>query len=204
MSFAQERLWRFFQRAPESSAYNIPRAFRLSGRLEPRQVEAAFQALIARHESLRVTYSEEEGVPVQRIQPPADFQLREVDLRGREDREEEAMRDMLASALRPFDLTRGPLMHASLLRLGDEEHLLFFCIATTSAADGWVHGRPRARLGAALHGPIRHRVVEAGLGDRWPSSIPTTRRGSATGCPARSCGSGSASGRRRSPGRPRC
>ncbi|MCY1023392.1 non-ribosomal peptide synthetase [Pyxidicoccus sp. MSG2] len=146
VSFAQERLWRFFQRAPESSAYNIPRAFRLSGRLEPRHVEAALQALIARHESLRVTYSEEEGVPVQRLQPPGDFQLREVDLRGREDREEEAMRDMLASALRPFDLTRGPLMHASLLRLGDEEHLLFLCMHHITA-DGWSMGVLARELG---------------------------------------------------------
>ncbi|NVJ03794.1 amino acid adenylation domain-containing protein [Myxococcus sp. AM001] len=139
VSFAQERLWRFFQRAPESSAYNIPRAFRLVGPLEPRHVEAALQGLIARHEALRVTYSEEDGVPVQRIQPPPRFQLREVDLRGREDREAEAMRDMLASALRPFDLTRGPLMHASLLRLEDEEHVLFFCMHHI-ASDGWSLG----------------------------------------------------------------
>ncbi|GHG73242.1 non-ribosomal peptide synthetase [Comamonas sp. JC664] len=146
VSFAQERLWRFFQRAPESSAYNIPRAFRLTGPLEPHHLEAAFQGLIARHEALRLTYSEEAGVPVQRIQPPPSFQLRHVDLRGREDREEEALRDMLASALRPFDLTRGPLLHASLLRLGDAEHLLFFCMHHI-ASDGWSLGVLARELG---------------------------------------------------------
>ncbi|NPC82856.1 amino acid adenylation domain-containing protein, partial [Pyxidicoccus fallax] len=146
LSFSQVRLWRFFQRAPQSSAYNIPRAFRLIGPVEPRHIEAAFEGLIARHESLRVTYSEEDGVPVQRVHPPSGFQLQQVDLRGRDDREAEAMRYMQESALRPFDLTRGPLLHASLLRLGDDEHLLFFCMHHI-ASDGWSMGVLARELG---------------------------------------------------------
>ncbi|AGC43825.1 non-ribosomal peptide synthetase [Myxococcus stipitatus DSM 14675] len=146
VSFAQERLWRFFQRAPESSAYNIPRAFRLKGRVDPKHLESAFQALIARHETLRVIYSEEDGVPVQRVQPKADFRLREVDLRGREDREEEATREMLRSALLPFDLSTGPLMHGALLRLEDEEFVLFFCMHHITA-DGWSMGLTSRELG---------------------------------------------------------
>ncbi|MCY0997072.1 amino acid adenylation domain-containing protein [Myxococcus sp. MISCRS1] len=146
VSFAQERLWRFFQRAPESSAYNIPRAFRLKGRLEARHFEAAFQGLIARHETLRVTYSEEDGVPLQHLHASMDFPFREVDLRGREDREEEARRLMLESALRPFDLTRGPLLHGMLLRLEEEEHLLFCCMHHITA-DGWSMGVMARELG---------------------------------------------------------
>jgi amino acid adenylation domain-containing protein len=147
VSFTQERFWRFFQRAPQSSAYNIPCAFRLRGRVDPRAFRGAFQALIARHESLRATFSEEEGRPVQRIADSVDFQMREVDLRGREQREAEARHHMQEAAQRPFELTRGPLLHASLLRLEDEEYVLFFCVHHI-ASDGWSMGVISRELGA--------------------------------------------------------
>ncbi|WP_082175630.1 amino acid adenylation domain-containing protein [Archangium gephyra] len=146
VSFTQERFWRFFQRAPESSAYNIPCAFRLRGRVEPRALQGAFQALIARHESLRATFFEEEGRLRQRIADSVDFQLREVDLRGREHGEDEARKHMAEGAARPFDLTRGPLLHASLLRLEDEDSLLFFCVHHI-ASDGWSMGVMARELG---------------------------------------------------------
>ncbi|WPB79281.1 amino acid adenylation domain-containing protein [Archangium violaceum] len=147
VSFTQERFWRFFQRAPESSAYNVPCAFRLRGRVDPRAIRGAFQALIARHESLRATFFEEEGRPRQRISDSVDFQLREVDLRGRENGENEARKHMAEGAARPFELTRGPLLHASLLRLEEEDYLLFFCLHHI-ASDGWSMGVMARELGA--------------------------------------------------------
>jgi hypothetical protein len=115
--------------------------------VDPRGFRGAFQALIARHESLRATFSEEEGRPVQRISPSVDFQLREVDLRGRENREAEARLYMQEAAQRPFDLTRDPLLHGTLLRLEEEEYVLFFCVHHI-ASDGWSMGVMSRELGA--------------------------------------------------------
>jgi hypothetical protein len=81
------------------------------------------------------------------VVPSVDFQLQEVDLRGREDREAEVRRHTEQSARQPFDLTRGPLVRASLLRLADEEHLLLFCMHHI-ATDGWSMGVLFRELGA--------------------------------------------------------
>ncbi|HEX5745893.1 MAG TPA: amino acid adenylation domain-containing protein [Archangium sp.] len=159
VSFTQERFWRFFQRAPESSAYNIPCAFRLRGRVDPRAMRGAFQALIARHESLRATFFEEQGRLRQRISDSVDFQMREVDLRGRENGEDEARKLMAEGAARPFDLTRGPLLHATLMRLADEDSLLFFCVHHI-ASDGWSMGVMARELGALYSALVDGREPE--------------------------------------------
>jgi len=56
LSFSQERLWFLHQLEPESAAYNMPRSFRLKGRLEETAIEHAFVALARRHETLRTTF----------------------------------------------------------------------------------------------------------------------------------------------------
>jgi len=53
LSYAQERQWFLWQLDPESSAYHVPGALRLSGRLDKMALRRSFQTLVARHESLR-------------------------------------------------------------------------------------------------------------------------------------------------------
>ena len=144
LSFAQERLW-FLQRlAPESPAYNMPVALRLSGDLDPAALERVLQEIVRRHETLRTTFPERDGEPRQRVHPFRPFSLPVIDVP-----EPEAERLIREEASRPFDLARGPLMRALLLRLGEREWMVLFCLHH-AISDGWSAG-VLARETAALY-----------------------------------------------------
>ncbi|WP_449434129.1 amino acid adenylation domain-containing protein [Pseudomonas putida] len=121
LSYAQQRQWVLWQLEPHSSAYNIAAALRLQGALDVAALRRAFQALVARHESLRTTFVQEAGETRQVIHAAEDhawaLQHSEVGhdaLRGAVER----------LARQPFDLEQGPLMRADLLRLDHQEHVL--------------------------------------------------------------------------------
>ncbi|MET0396749.1 MAG: amino acid adenylation domain-containing protein, partial [Longimicrobiaceae bacterium] len=153
-SFAQQRLWLVDQLEPGSAAYNMPFALRLRGALDAAALEAALDALVRRHEALRTVFAERDGAPVQVIHPPAPVALAVRDLRALPDAEREAEAERLAEeeALRPFDLERGPLLRSTLLRLGDEEHVLLFTLHHV-VGDGWSIG-VLVREVSALYGAL--------------------------------------------------
>ncbi|MET0398145.1 MAG: condensation domain-containing protein, partial [Longimicrobiaceae bacterium] len=138
LSFAQQRLWVVDRLEPGSAAYNMPFALRLRGTLDTGALRASLDALVARHETLRTTFAEQGGVPVQVIHPAAPVALVALDLRslpaGALGREVERLAS--EEALRPFDLAHGPLLRSTLLRLGDEEHVLLFTLHHV-VSDGW-------------------------------------------------------------------
>jgi amino acid adenylation domain-containing protein len=141
LSFAQERLWFLAQLDPESPAYNISAALRLQGPLRVAALSGALAAVVRRHETLRTVFQAEDGVPAQVISPKAEPELPLVDLGGlaAADREREAAALIRAEARRPFDLERGPLLRACLLRLAPAEHLLIFNLHHL-VGDGWSIG----------------------------------------------------------------
>ncbi|MGS7250674.1 non-ribosomal peptide synthetase [Pseudomonas anuradhapurensis] len=133
-SLAQNRLWLLWQLQPQAAAYNIPAGLHLRGELDEAALEATFQALVQRHESLRTVFSEEHGQALQRILPSAPFHLRRLDLAGQPPDQVIAQRE--AEACQPFDLTLGPLLRVTLARLGDEDHQLWVTLHHI-VADGW-------------------------------------------------------------------
>jgi amino acid adenylation domain-containing protein len=137
LSFAQERLW-FLDRLQQGGSYAIPAALRLAGRLDAVALERALGAVVRRHEPLRTTFREVDGVPVQRVAPFAGFALPVDDLSalGEAEREAGALRLAEAHAAEPFDLTAGPLFRARLLRLAAEEHVLLLSLHHI-VSDGW-------------------------------------------------------------------
>ncbi len=130
-SYAQRRLWFLDQLAPGSAAYNLPLAWRLRGPLDPAALEEALARIVARHEPLRTTFATDEEVPVQVVSPPAPpgtgfpF-LPRINLEAlpAEQRECETLRLVEDEAARPFDLERGPLFRAVLVRIGRGDHAL--------------------------------------------------------------------------------
>ncbi|PKO21740.1 MAG: non-ribosomal peptide synthetase, partial [Chloroflexi bacterium HGW-Chloroflexi-1] len=126
LSFAQERLWFLDQLEPNSAAYNIPAALHLVGPLNVPALEQGLNEIVRRHEVLRTTFAVEEGRPVQVIAPSPGITLivQDVGQLSEAAREVEVQRLTAEEARHPFDLTRGPLLRATLLRLGDEEHVL--------------------------------------------------------------------------------
>jgi FkbH-like protein len=130
VSFEQERLWFLDQLAPGDPALQIPAVVPLAGPLDVECLERSLRELVRRHASLRTTFAVEQGRPVQRIAPDLALDLPVEDLTGFPGQERQARADGLAAedALRPFDLSRGPLLRARLLRLDDREHRLLLTV----------------------------------------------------------------------------
>jgi hypothetical protein len=147
-SFAQRRLWFLDQWAPGSAAYHLPAALHLHGALDVAALQQSLDALIARHEALRTTFLLLDGQPAQQIQPPAPLALPIHDAPA-------AARDaqLAALAARPFDLARGPLLRATLLR-HTPAHATLLLVLHHIAVDGWSLGvlvRELARHYQAAH-----------------------------------------------------
>ncbi|NMO18674.1 non-ribosomal peptide synthase/polyketide synthase, partial [Pyxidicoccus fallax] len=141
LSFAQQRLWFLEQLAPGSAFYNVPAVVKLTGPLDVGALERSFEALVRRHEALRTTFRSDGGTPVQVIAPAGRVTLEFVELEGstKAQRDEEAVRRAEEESHRPFDLARGPLLRTSLLRIGEQEHVLVL-VMHHIVSDGWSMG----------------------------------------------------------------
>ncbi|MBK5007741.1 non-ribosomal peptide synthetase [Pseudomonas sp. S32] len=133
-SLAQNRLWLLWQLQPQSAAYNIPAGLVLRGELDEHALQAALQALVERHESLRTVFSEAGGQPLQHILPAQPLTLQHLDLDGLPGDQVTQQRE--TEARQPFDLTQGPLLRITLARLDDEHHQLWVTLHHI-VADGW-------------------------------------------------------------------
>ena len=142
LSFAQQRLWFLDKLEPGFSVYNVPEAFRLKGRLNTVALEQSVQEITRRHEILRTTFREVDGEPVQIVAPEPNpgFVVADLVHLAPEEREREAERRVSDDASRPFDLERGPLLRVLLVRLSEEEHVLFLNMHHIVSEGGWSMG----------------------------------------------------------------
>src|ERR1041385_6492227 len=129
LSFAQQRMWFMEQLTPGTATNNIPTAIRLTGRLEVAALGRSLNEIVRRHEALRTTFMQGDDRPVQMIAETGELKLKIIDLREMEETERQARAAFLVNheAQQPFDLTTGPLLRATLLRM-PEEHILLFTI----------------------------------------------------------------------------
>jgi amino acid adenylation domain-containing protein len=141
LSFAQQRLWFLDQLEPGSPFYNSPATLRLKGALDEGALRRALSEIVRRHEVLRTTFTSRNGRPAQVIRPAEEVALPLVDLTQMSAQERErAARELAAEeALRPFDLSTGPLLRVTLLRLAEDEHVALFTMHHI-VCDGWSVG----------------------------------------------------------------
>ncbi|MCP4655333.1 MAG: amino acid adenylation domain-containing protein, partial [bacterium] len=142
LSFAQQRLWFLAQLESEVAAYNIPLVLRARGPLDRSAFAAALTEIVRRHEILRTRFGgRPRGEPCQVICEPAPFPLPLADLTAldEESRAHELGRLARDEAVRPFDLARGPLLRAALLRAGASQHVLLLNLHHI-VSDGWSIG----------------------------------------------------------------
>jgi amino acid adenylation domain-containing protein len=137
-SFAQERLWFLDQLEGGQPAYNISTAWRLLGPLQVSCLEASFNQILHRHESLRTGFATVEGELRQLISASFPFPLSIIDLSHLPPsrRQAQLQQDCRQETRRPFDLTQAPLWRAVLFRLDQEERLLLL-IMHHIISDGW-------------------------------------------------------------------
>ena len=139
LSFAQERLW--FQDRLEGAPHVIRLALHVSGPLDAAALTRSFDEVIARHEVLRTTLPAPDGEPRQAVQPARPMAMPVADLGALSAPERAAAvaRAAAADASAPFDLARGPLVRATLLRFASDDHVLALSLHH-AVADGWSLG----------------------------------------------------------------
>ena len=138
LSFAQQRLWFIDQLEPGSFLYNICTNVRIEGRLNLPAFQRSFNEIVRRHETLRTTFRLVDRKPVQVIAPDLKLPLQLIDLRTLPEaaREAEVLEMARQEAQRPFDLSQWPLLRATLLQLGEEEHVALLTMHHI-ISDGW-------------------------------------------------------------------
>ena len=141
VSFAQQRLWFLDQLEANRALYNVPRALRVTGVLDVDALHRALNELVSRHEPFRTSFETVYGTLRQIIHERSEIVLVHTDIShlpssAREERAKQLARE---EAGRPFDLARGPVIRAHLLRLGEQEHIL---LLTTHhiVSDAWSAG----------------------------------------------------------------
>ncbi|MBW4508478.1 MAG: amino acid adenylation domain-containing protein [Scytonematopsis contorta HA4267-MV1] len=141
LSFAQARLWFLNQLSGESATYNMLEPLHLSGSLNTAALEMAVQEIVRRHEVLRTTFKIVNGSPVQVISKEITLTMPVVswECLSFEEQSTQVQQLAIAESQEPFDLSNGPLLRVTLLRLGEKSHVLLL-IMHHIVSDGWSMG----------------------------------------------------------------
>ncbi|HZI11501.1 MAG TPA: amino acid adenylation domain-containing protein, partial [Myxococcus sp.] len=126
LSVVQERVCSLEQALPGNPALNMALLLRLSGTLDVAVLERSLETVTRRHEALRTSYPRVDGRTMARVAPELRLPLPVEPVPGdsAEAREAAWPRLVHEETARPFDVERGPVVRARLLRLAPDEHLL--------------------------------------------------------------------------------
>jgi amino acid adenylation domain-containing protein len=134
---SQMEIWLAAQMSDEAScAFNESVSMRMSGRLNAAALQAAMTQVVARHDALRAQFSPT-GEEM-RIAAPGTFDYPTTDLSAQPAAEaQRAFAQLLdADARTPFDLVRGPVIRARLVKFADDSQVFMFT-AHHIVCDGW-------------------------------------------------------------------
>jgi amino acid adenylation domain-containing protein len=140
LSLAQQRLWFVERLSPGTAAYNLSYCG-VTACLDPDVLRRTIHALVLRHEALRTTFTDRDGVPCQLVDAGRRPELEVVDLTRASSGQgsvERALETVDAAVHEPFDLERGPLARVLLCRTGDRDVIGF--VVHHLVADGWSLG----------------------------------------------------------------
>ncbi len=130
LSFPQQRLWFIDQMNPGNPAYNISMSFRYNARLDVSSMEQSFNSMLRRHDILRATFESRNGQPVQSIAPflKTELPVIEISHLPPPERESRAFQLALEESRQPFDLAKGPLIRAKILKFDEDDYALLLSI----------------------------------------------------------------------------
>ena len=123
LSHTQHRTWLLVAQNPEALTFNVFNSYQLKGDLKLLALEAAFEQLIERHESLRTVFKLIDGTPKQQIVKTEDLGF-SVGYKAVKISERDAVISKLSK--QPFNLSTGPLLKVDVLRYGDDNYELLF------------------------------------------------------------------------------
>ena len=140
-SIAQERLWKLHAALPNIPFGNIIYALRLTSPVDVPVLERSINEIVRRHEMLRTTFAIVKGRYLQVIAPRLEVPLIFEDLhKVRSPKKRSVIQELVKNELtHRFDLVRGPLIRARLVRLTGRTHLLLINLHQM-IEDGWSFG----------------------------------------------------------------
>lgn len=148
VSSAQRRMFVLNQLEGDSASYNMPEAFYIQGQLDVERFERAFQALIERHESLRTAFEVVDGRPMQRVYPSVDFAVQHMET------ESSQLDDLLLQFIRPFDLSKAPLLRVALVKITDTDQTMMIHDMHHIISDGTSRGIFLGEFTRLYHGEV--------------------------------------------------
>ncbi len=126
-SSAQKRMFFLDQFEEIGVSYNMPFVLEVPGQLDIQSFQHTLDTLIERHETLRTSFGLMDGEPVQCVQEPGAIQFKIQEIATNEPASSpEKIRELIDSFVRPFNLSRPPLLRAAAVRLPDQRNLLLF------------------------------------------------------------------------------
>jgi amino acid adenylation domain-containing protein len=163
LSIAQERLWVLDQLHSGSAVQNIARGLRWTQPIDPGTLEAVLSELFERYEILRTEFRAVDGAPTQVVLSFTRVKLDRVDLRHLPEQEREPQLLCLArqEVECPFDLSRGPLLRASLFQLSDLECVLVLVVPRILCDEASV-GLLLSELSSRYEARVSGRLTEPG------------------------------------------
>ncbi|MFL6161538.1 MAG: condensation domain-containing protein [Jatrophihabitantaceae bacterium] len=162
MSSQQLGLWLASELDPRNTAYNMITVMRLRGPFDVPSLRSALSGLISRHEALRTSFTEQDGVPRMHVAPaPGRVWLEQFDVSDvpEQDREQRALRLISDSCQQPMDLRCAPLLRAFVARLDHADHLLGYVLHHI-VADGWSMQIVVSELNERYRAELDGRVAE--------------------------------------------
>lgn len=127
LSYGQQRLWFLWQLDPDSTAYHVQHAIRLTGELNLQALRGSLNDVVARHDILRTNYRiGGTGVVEPVILSSLQLPLPAIDLTVRAESEQDQHIETEITGLlsQPFDLTEGPLLRVAVIQLSRHEQIL--------------------------------------------------------------------------------
>ncbi|AYF81299.1 non-ribosomal peptide synthetase [Bacillus thuringiensis] len=122
VSSVQKRMYTLSQYDSTSVAYNIPIVMMIEGNIDVKRLEKALDRIIKRHDSLRTSFKMHNDQIVQNISKEVSFVLVKEVARSKD------IQVIFNNFIKPFDLTKAPLMRVGLIELEKEQHLLILDI----------------------------------------------------------------------------
>lgn len=153
MSLQQRRLWYLEQLEGFGMQHNLPASWRLRGALDVAALAAAVDAFCARHDVLRTNLVEEADGLFQRVRPPRTGVLQVSAVDGAEVALDKLLTQRKAYR---FNLAVDELFQAELIRLGEQDHVLFVLVHH-AIFDGWSFDVMLAELAELYNAAIERR-----------------------------------------------
>jgi non-ribosomal peptide synthetase component F/acyl carrier protein len=159
LSLSQERFLFLENLVEAESALNLPAAFKMKGHVNVPAFEKALQEIVNRHEILRTSFHEENGIPVQKIHDQVQAELQLVNFDEKAARSVDDYTELMSNeAGAKFNLETPPVLSCKLIYLKEDESILFF-VSHPLVWDGWSFDIFLYELDLLYRGQIENRSV---------------------------------------------